>query len=388
MRRHTATQNPPLLVNTPEALDEMRYRLQAAPAIAVDTESNSLYAYSERVCLIQFSVPGEDYLVDPLALDGLACLASVFAASEVQKVFHAAEYDVMVLRRDYGYRFSNLFDTMIASRIVGWPRFGLASLLEEQFGVQTDKRMQRTNWGRRPLTEEQIEYARLDTHFLLALRDKLAAELQAQGREREARAAFARVARSRWTERTFDPHGFWRIKGARDLDDQGLAVLRELYIYREERAQELDRPPFKVFNDSVLVALSQQTPRSFAELGRVSGVPRRLPSRLRRKLLDVIEQGLGAPAPHRPPYQGPERPDDEVLARYEALRDWRRERAEQRGVELDVILSNRALHALAEENPTSPDALAQVGELNGWEREEYGREITGLLRRHGRIRAH
>jgi ribonuclease D len=292
----------------------------------------------------------------------------------------------MVLNRDYGYTFANLFDTMIASRIVGWPRYGLASLLEEQFGVHTNKRMQRTDWGRRPLAEDQIEYARLDTYFLLALRDKLVEELEDQGRKREARAAFGRVAGSRWTERAFDPDGFWRIKGARALDEQGLAILRELYLYREERAHELDRPPFKVFNDSALVALSQHAPRSFAELGRIRGVPRRLPSRLRRTLLDVIDQGLRAPPPRRPPYHGAGRPDEETMARTEAIRDWRRERAEERGVELDVILSNRILHALADENPTSPEALAQAGALNDWEREQYGREIIGLLRRHGRIR--
>jgi ribonuclease D len=386
MRRHTVSQSPPLLVNTPEALDEMCYRLQIAPAVAVDTESNSLFAYSERVCLIQFSVPGEDYLVDPLALDDLACLAPIFDAREIEKVFHAAEYDVMVLNRDYGYTFSNLFDTMVASRIVGWPRYGLASLLETHFGVRTNKRMQRTNWGRRPLSEDQIEYARIDTYYLLSLRDRLVEELGAQGRKREARAAFSRVARSRWTKRAFDPDGFWRIKGARGLGDQGLAVLRELYLYRDDRAQELDRPPFKVLNDSVLVALSQRTPRSFAELGRIKGMPRRLPSRLRRKLLDVIEQGLRAPVPKRPRYRGPGRPDEEAEARYEALRSWRRDRAKERGVEPDVILSNRVLHALADENPTSPQALARIGEFNAWERERYGREIIGLLRRHGRIR--
>ena len=136
MSRHPSTLLPPMLVNTPDALDEMLYRLWAASAVAVDTESNSLYAYTERVCLIQFSVPGEDYLVDPLALDDLSALGAVFADDEITKVFHAAEYDVMALRRDYRFTFASLFDTMIASRIVGWERYGLAALLEEHFGIE------------------------------------------------------------------------------------------------------------------------------------------------------------------------------------------------------------------------------------------------------------
>jgi ribonuclease D len=374
-----------MLVNTPEGLQDMLYRLTAASAIAVDTESNSLYAYQERVCLIQFSVPGEDYLVDPLALDDLSALGPLLISAEIEKVFHAAEYDVMVLHRDYGFQINRLFDTMVASRIVGWNRYGLASLLEEHFGVQTDKRMQRTNWGRRPLTEDQIEYARIDTHYLLALRDKLLDELEAQDREEEARAAFERVTEARWSKKDFDEDGYWAIKGARDLSREQLAILRQLYLHREERAKELDRPPFKVLSDRVLVRLSQQAPSSHAELGRIRGIPRRLPSRERRNLLQVIEEGLRAPIPVRPRRRGT-RPDEETVDRYETLRDWRRERAQERGVEPDVVLSNRTLHAIADENPTSTQALADIEALNDWERDEYGRELIGLLRRYARIR--
>ena len=377
---------PPMLVNTPDAMDDVLYRLMAASAVSVDTEANSLYAYTDRVCLLQFSVPGQDYLVDPLALEDLSMLGPVFAAPEIVKIFHAAEYDVMSLRRDFQFDFVNLFDTMIASRIVGWPRFGLASLLEEHFGVQTGKRMQRTNWGQRPLSKEQLEYARLDSHFLLSLRAKLLAELGAQDRLEEASAAFERVAESQWKKKSFDPDGFWRIKRARDLDGQGLAILRELFIYREGRAQELDRPPFKVMNDAVLLSLSQRAPRSFAELGRINGLPRRMPSRERRALLGLVEQGLGAPIPTRSRRDRRDRPDDEMMDRYEALRKWRRERAEARGVEPDVILSNHILRDLAARNPNSPAQLNGLEILNDWERREYGREIVALLRRQARFR--
>lgn len=385
MSRHQNNLLPPMLVNTADALDEMYYRLLAAPVVAVDTESNSLFAYNERVCLIQFSVPGQDYLVDPLVFDDLAQIGDILSDPEIEKIFHAAEYDVMSLRRDYQFEFVNLFDTMIASRIVGWERYGLASLLEDLFGVQTDKRMQRTNWGRRPLTVEQIEYARLDTYFLIALRDKLVQELNEQGRMQEARAAFERVSQSEWNKKAFDPDDFWRIKGARDLDEVSQAVLRELCIYRDERARELDRPLFKVFNDRVLIALSQQVPRSFAELGRIRGLPRHMSSKERRVLLAVIDAGIGTPPPTRPPRQTNNRPDEVVQDRYEALRDWRRERAQNRGVEPDVILSNRILRKLARENPSSPAELERSLILNDWERQEYGREVVALLRRQARI---
>ena len=375
----------PTLVRSIEALEEMLARLMVELAVGVDTESNSLYAYSERVCLLQFSVPGEDYLVDPLAVEDLSPLGTLFGDPGIEKVFHAAEYDVMVLRRDFGFEFAALFDTMVASRILGWPRYGLGALLEEHFGIRSDKRMQRTNWGRRPLTPEQLEYAQLDTHFLLSLRDRLLAGLSADGRLAEARAAFERVAQSEWSDRAFDPEGFWRIKGTRDLDETGLAVLRALYIHRDQRAQKLDRPPFKVLSDHVLLDMSKQRPRSLSDLAKVKGVPRRLPPRERRRLLSVIGQGLRDDPPQKPDYSSGERPDEATLDRYEALRGWRKKRADGRGVEPDVVLSNRTLHVLARRNPTSPEALAATGMLNDWERQAYGREIVALLRRQSRI---
>jgi len=375
---------PPMLVNTRDAFDEMLSRLMVAPVVAVDTESNSLYAYTERVCLIQFSVPGEDYIVDPFAVE-IGDLGAFFTDPEIEKVFHAAEYDVMVLRRDFGFSFANLFDTMMASRIVGWQRYGLGALLEEHFGISTDKRMRRTNWGKRPLSSEQLTYAQLDTHFLIPLQDILLAELQAQNRVEEARAAFARVAESTWTGKRFSPDDFWYVRGAGDLDDVGLAVLRALFIYRDRRAQALDWPPFRVLSDYALVALSRERPRSLAELGRIRGLPRRLPIKSRQQLLNAIKQGGSDPPPRRRARNHRGRVDEEMERRYEALREWRNARSEARGVEPGVVLSNDTLRQLARHNPTSLVKLDAIDVLNGWERREYGREIVAVLRRQRRF---
>ncbi len=357
-------------------------RLRRSPLLAVDTESNSLYAYTERVCLIQFSIPGYDYLVDPLSIVDLSPLGGLFADPEVEKVFHAAEYDVMVLRRDLDFSFANLFDTMIASRIVGCKQYGLGSLLEIHFGIDTDKRMQRTNWGKRPLSREQLHYAQLDTHFLLPLREKLCAQLVAQNRLEEARAAFDEVAQSEWSGRGFDPDDFWRIKGNQDLDPAGLSVLRALYIYRDQRAQAMDQPPFKVFNDSVLVQISAQRPKTLAELDKIKGIPRHLSRQRRQQLLQVIAQAAEHPAPERPPHNHIHRPSQAAEKRYEMLRAWRKQRAQTRGVEPDVILSNATLLELARQDPASLARLDDVAILNDWERKTYGQEIVALLRRH------
>ena len=142
---------PPVLVQTPTLWQKCLTSLRQHKQLAIDTESNSLYAYREQVCLIQISVPGYDYIVDPLALPSIDELGELMADPSVEKIFHAAEYDLLCLKRDFGYSFSNLFDTMLAARILGRKKVGLAAVLNQEFGIQVNKRYQRANWGRRPL---------------------------------------------------------------------------------------------------------------------------------------------------------------------------------------------------------------------------------------------
>jgi len=157
----------PTFINQPAALEALAETLLGETCIAVDTESNSLYAYREQVCLIQFSTRQRDMLVDPLALDDLSALREVFSSEGIEKVFHAAEYDLICLRRDFGFEFSNIFDTMVAGRILGRDEVGLGAMLLREFNVQVDKRHQRANWGQRPLPEHLLNYAQYDTHYLI-----------------------------------------------------------------------------------------------------------------------------------------------------------------------------------------------------------------------------
>jgi len=380
-------QNPtinPILVDTPQALARTVARLQAEPAVAVDTESNSFYVYREQVCLIQFSIPSQDFLVDPLALSDLSPLGPLFADPAIEKVFHAAEYDVMCLKRDFGFRFTNLFDTMIAARILGWSRYGLGAILEERFGVRQNKRLQRADWGQRPLSAAQLRYAAQDTHYLLPLRDLMRTELRARRREAEAQEVFAALPALEWSKPEFDPNGFWSIKGARDLSLSGQAVLRELYIYRDKQARARNLPPFKVLSNAAMIRLSERRPTTISGLRRVKGISQVVIKRYGRGLLDAIRRGRNAPPPHPP--ARPRRPKNAILERYEALRRWRKRRAEARGVEPDVLISNGVLFKLAKQNPTDLDALAALGLLGPWRLQAYGADLVAVLRRATRER--
>lgn len=352
--------------------------LRDSPVIAVDTESDSLYVYFEKVCLLQFSVSGVDYLVDPLAVD-VTTLGDLFADERYAKVFHAAEYDILCLKRDYGFAFANLFDTMIAARVLGWKRYGLGPILADRFNVRLNKRMQRYNWGIRPLPNEALNYARLDTHFLLSLREMQLTELQAKKRLVEARRAFQRQTQVEPTPKVFSPDDFWRIRGARDLLPIEQAILRQLYMFRDCRARRLNRPPFKVINDATLIRLAQIRPADRRSLAQVKGLSYRMSHHEGGGLLKAIAKGLESPPPTYPRNHH-RHPGDETLARYEALRAWRKRVAEARKVEPDVILPNHALKVLAKEAPHTVEALADIEALDDWQRQTYADELLRVLR--------
>lgn len=368
---------PAALVDSPAAFQNMLDDIGRETALALDTESNSLYRYFYQVCLIQISTARADYLVDPLRLPDIAPLGTLLADPTRLKILHAAENDILMLKRDFGFAFANIFDTMLAARILGWPQVGLAALLAQRFGLTLDKREQLTDWGRRPLTPAQLSYARLDSRYLLPLHDALSTELRTRRRWREAQEAFEALTQVVYVEKPFDPDGFWRTKGARDLRPAEFAVLRELYLWRDGAARALDRPPFKVLGDDGLVQLSQRQPQRLADL-HLS--PRQI-EQFGRALLDAIARGRAAPAPQPPArnHDGNGRPDPEALARFDRLRAWRTQRAAERAVDTDIVLTNDTLMAIARAAPASLEALAALRVMGDWKLEEYGGDVLRTL---------
>lgn len=376
--RPTHTQLPPLITR-PGDLDTLVKLLEGEAVIGVDTESNSLYAYAEQVCLLQFSTAGADYLVDPLALEDLEPLGPLFANPQIEKVFHAAEYDVVCLRRDFGFTFRNLFDTMWAARILGWKDIGLSALLQNEFGVQADKRFQRADWGKRPLPQEMLAYARLDTHYLIPLRERLLRELQATGRLPLAQEDFRRME-SLYDRPLHNGHQqeCWeRISGARDLGPQQLAILKALCEYRESLARRRNRPVFKVMNDGMLVSIASACPVSLDELASLENVSVRLVKQHGRALLGIVQHGLNAP----PIYvQPPQKPDNGYLNRLDAVRSWRKEEAQKLGVESDIVLPRDLMLEVVGRSPRSPEELGAILEGVPWRRERYGRALLDAVK--------
>ena len=378
MNRHSLS--TPGLIANPYSLQALVEQLAVQKIVAVDTESNSLYAYQEQVCLIQFSTSAGDYLVDPLALPDLGSLAPLFADPEIEKVFHAAEYDLICLRRDFGFSFNNLFDTMWAARLLGREAIGLSAILEEQYGVQVDKRYQRANWGKRPLPKELSQYARQDTHYLIPLRDILKAELQKKGLWELAEEDFRRMTRI--NGRSFevqDAQACWqRISGMRDLEPRQLAVLRALCELRDEKARQQDQPLFKIINDQALLAIADACPSDLEGMQKLDRLSTRQVERMGRELLKAVQEGLAA-GPLYPPKPAL-RPDPSYADRMEALRDWRKREARRMGVESDVVLPRDLMVELVRLNPGSPEELSAILKEVPWRLNRYGETILAVLR--------
>jgi ribonuclease D len=368
---------PPAWVARPENLQHLIRDLAGHPHLAVDTESNSLHAYREQVCLIQFSTPQTDYLLDPLALLDLSELAPIFADPRIEKVFHAVEYDLICLKRDFGFRVVNIFDTMQAARILGYKQVGLDAILEQQLGIHLDKRYQKADWAHRPLSPEMLNYARLDTHYLLDLRDSLRAELSSKKRLALAEEEFARLARGNGNGNGRRDLPAWqRVSGRQKLNERQLAILQELCAWREDQAERLDRPPFKVLDDRRLVAIAASVPASREELARL--LTERQRHHYGAELMRAVSRGKQAAPVSQP---RPPRPNQAYLQRLDALSEWRKETAQRTSLESDLILPKGWMLAIAERRPRSLDELAGLMPESPWRLEHFGREIISVLGR-------
>lgn len=366
----------PILITQPNALRLMAEQLSSEPILAVDTESNSLYAYQEQVCLIQFSTPQDDFLIDPLALDDLSPVEPLFADPKIEKIFHAAEYDLISLKRDFDFTFENLFDTMLAARIMGWEEIGLGSILKAEFGVELNKRLQRANWGKRPLPANMLSYARLDTHYLIPLRYRMKAELKGNGRWALAEEDFSRLRFVNGRDPDSMPDPCWRVRGAYDLNPQQAAVLLELCNYRNKVAKEMNRPVFKVIGDRTLLAVAEARPRTYAALQELPRVSQKQFQRHADGLLMAVERGLKAKPVHPP---RPPRPDDQYLARLDAMREWRKKTARAMGVKSDVVLPRDVLNTITARDPKNMRELANIMKQVPWRFDHFGEQILDTL---------
>lgn len=371
----------PLLIQTQAELERLFDRLRVEPLLAVDTEAASFHRHRDRVYLLQISSRKETAVVDPLAVSSLAPLGELLANPEIEIVFHDGDYDLRLLHQEYGFGAVALFDTRIAAQLLNEPGVGLAALLEKYLGVRLDKRFQRADWSARPLSQEMLEYAAADTRHLPELRDILRHRLQERGRLDWAQEEFQTLSGVRWPTATPEQDGFLRIKGARTLGSRELAILRELFYWRQDVAQRTDRAAFRILNNEPMLAMAKSPPGDLQALKEIRGLGPDQAERRGREILAAVQRGVQVPEDQLPSIpRTPRRPYDPAYdARLERLKAARNRLAEKFDLQPGVLCANGVLESIARVNPATLEQMGDVPELRRWQLREFGGELLTAL---------
>jgi len=346
------------VIDTDEKLAGFLPRLQQAEWIAVDTEADSLHAYPEKLCLLQISIEGADELLDPLARMDLRPVLGILQHHEL--ILHGADYDLRLLRKCCDFVPATIMDTMLASRLLGCREFGLTNLVSTYLGVPLEKGPQKANWARRPLTPRMEVYARNDTRYLKPLADLLLAQLKSKGRLQWHQESCARLIADCSQLRPSDPDVVWRVKGSHQLAPSALAVLREIWHWRENEAIESNKPPYFVLAPELMVelAMAAAESRNLQEI-----LPRHLWPRRRERLLKAIAAGLAATEQPKVLRHKSNRQTEAEKRRMMELERRRDQRAAQLGIDPTLIASRAMLVLLAR------DWTGHQKDLMRWQKE-------------------
>jgi len=357
------------LITTPAALAELTARLAAERHIGLDTEFLRERTYRAQLCLVQLSAAREARCVDPLVLGELTPLRSLLAESPIVKVMHASRQDLEVLLPVVGLT-RPVFDTQVAAALAGLPaQIGYAELVSRLLGETLAKSHTRTDWSRRPLSAEQLEYALDDVRFLLPLAAELERRLERLGRSGWLAEELAALGDARAL--SIAPDSAWqRLRGLRDLDPGRTRLARELAAWRERAAAEHNRPRGWILDDALLREIVLQVPRTLAALAEIAGMPPGLVKRRGAELLACVE-AAAVPQPP-PPLPGRAKPDPLKAALVKKLGEISQTVARELSLVPEVLATRRELERLAE-------GRRDGAVLRGWRREILGERLLAAL---------
>ncbi len=356
-------------------------RLASEPVVALDTEASSFHRYQERVCLIQLSTRDQTWLVDPLALPDIDPLGKALADPRIEWVIHDADYDLRMLKRAGGHRAERVFDTLVAAELLNEPELGLAANLKKHFDVTLDKRFQKADWSKRPLSADMLAYAAMDTAYLIALRDIFKQRLEEKGRWAWAEEEFAHLVGIPFENTGEEEPGFLRMKGAKALKPRQLAVLREVHAWRESLAERLDRAPFMVLGNDTLLDLSINPPTDLADLGQRKGVGENTLQRNGAAILKAVQRGMELPKDQWPRVERPKRwdRDDDYEDRLKRLKVVREQLMLEHDLRPGIVSPNHVLSEIARLLPRTPDELAALPGIRRWQVGLFGERFLSAI---------
>ena len=373
---------PPIIRSTDDpAFRQLLGEAEGARAIVIDTESDSLYHYHQKVCLIQVATEaGSSYLLDPLEGFPVEALRVLFENRDLTKVFHGADYDIALLKAKAGIRVRNIYDTMIAAKFLGRTEVGLQATLRDELGLTISKGNQKDDWSARPLSEEQLQYALTDVNHLLDVVAKQRAALEEKGRLHWVQEECAALESLNGLPDKTDPREVFRdVKGVAALPPRGLAIFQELIACREHIADELDLPPFRVAVNEALLSLAH-TEKDGGKEAVLNNIRRR---EYADRFHEAVLRGLEVPEAEIPKLERGRRIELPLAQqrRVAALKEWRKAASARIGLDLSLVIPQRLIDKIAEANPASIEALSAVEGLRRWRVEAFGEEILRAIRK-------
>lgn len=366
--------------NQPQ-LDRALAMIRETDAIAIDTEADSLHSYFDKVCLIQISIPESDFVIDPLAKIDLTVLGEILGDDSKKKVLHGADYDLRIMQRDFGFRINSMVDTMICAQLAGYDAVGLAALMKRHFDLSLDKTHQRADWAMRPLPPQMLDYAALDTRYLLQLSARMQLELEALGRWEWAREEFTRLEDIRFREADDNGEAWRRLKGLNLLPRRALAAVAELYEWRDGTARRLDRPPFRVLGNETLLEIARTLPQDRDQLSTIQGMSKYVMGRYGDEIMAALSRAAAVPETELPNRNEP-KPwirDRALETRTEKLKKVRDKIAATLKIDPSVLAPRHVLSAIAGMNPPTPDKLAEIGAMRNWQRQVAGDALIAAV---------
>lgn len=367
-------------IDRQDALDAALEQVGSMPTVAVDTEADSLHSYFDKVCLVQITAGEADFIVDPLARVDLSRFGAILGDPTIIKVFHGGDYDLRIMNRDFGFVVRNLVDTSICAQLLGYEAFGLAALLDRHFNIKLNKVHQRADWSMRPLPPDMLEYAAMDTRYLVALASRLRTELEALGRWEWALEEFARLENVRHKEKETDEDGApaepWRkLKNIGGFDRRSLGIIRDLHGWRDTLARKADRPPFKIIGNDSLIEIAKLKPQSHRELSQIKAVPRYHADRYGRDIVGIVRAVMELPEEQLPERSDP-KPwirDKALEARIDRLKKVRDHFAKELKIDPAVLGARHILSAVA----TSGNL--DVPNMREWQKQVMGEALLAAL---------
>ena len=369
---------PFFTIETNEQLQDIAPHLQSQDIIAVDLEANSLYAFRERISLIQVSTYDNDYIIDPISVSDLRPLLEVLKNADIRKVMHGSDFDIVSFKRDYDTEIVNLFDTLIAARFLRYSQLGLAALIYKHFGYPLDKRYQKHNWAKRPLLQEHLDYARGDTHWLLALYELLSRHLKKIDMFEATLEESILLTKKKWNGKGSNPYPFTRLKGFRTLSMAEKKRVRAIWELREQIAERFDYPSFRIFPNQKIISLALGTPES-KDFQRILGssllgaenknLHRVLDESKNDERTFVENQRVAPPLPSSP-YM------ERILS---SLRLWRNGKVEKEKIDPIIVFSNGQLKDIARAAPQSKEEFDSIEGIRTWQKKLYTAVVLQIV---------